>query len=224
MLAYEVISTAAFIGALVWAIKKQSAFYLAAVLSGFFLFLFDWIWVGRDFFNATFNQSLHMIPGLEVYEQRYPWAVAFNWSVGFGLLPLLFASQFERNAARLGAWHLPVVLLICAVADMIIEEFLVTVLGVYTYHQADPYLVIGVPWSSLWFGGGLMALPYFTFHYVQKWMSVDVQTPFSWRSEASWKACFASAAALWVVFFGLTIPQTFWYSLVQPWVESGRLF
>jgi hypothetical protein len=224
MLVYEIVSAIAFLGALAWALKKQSAFYLAALVAGFSLFIFDWIWVGRDFFNATFNQSLVMIPGLDIYGQRYPWAVAFNWSIGFGLLPLLFSKQFERNANKLGAWHFPIVFLVCAIADMFIEEFLVTVLGVYTYHQADSFLVIGVPWSSLWFGGGLMALPYFSFHYVQKWLHIDVQTPFSLRSEESWKACFAATAALWVVFFAMTIPQTFWYSLAQPWVESGRLF
>lgn len=224
ILIYEVVSTLIFIAALVWVIRTRNPFYLGALLGGFLLFIFDWLWVGKDFFNATFNQELTMIPGLDVLGQRYPWAVAFNWAVGFGVVPLLLARNFERWSAALRVWHFPVILAVAAVGDLFLEEFLVSILQVYTYHQASEFLVWGVPWSSLWFGGGLMTLPYFAFHYVQKWVPMDARAGFSLTSENTWKAFFMAAAAMWVCFFLLTVPQTFWYSAAQPWVESGRLF
>jgi hypothetical protein len=224
MVIYEIISSLVFLVALVWVYRTRNPFYLAALVSGFFLFVFDWLWCGRDFFNATFNQELTMVPGIDVLEQRYPWAVAFNWSVGFGLVPLLLSKYHGSWSAKLGALHFPVVLAVSAVADIAIEVSLVTGLGVYTYHQAPEYLIWGVPWSNLWFGGGLMALPYFAFHYCQKWTDLPPDAGFSLSQESTWKAFFMATAALWVSFFALTIPQIFWYAFATPWIDSGRLF
>lgn len=70
-------------------LRSQGPFALGALLGGFFLFAFDWIWCGKWFFNATFNADLTMIPGIHIMEQRYPIAVAFNWALGF--LPLLLS-------------------------------------------------------------------------------------------------------------------------------------
>lgn len=68
---------------------------------------------------------------------------------------------------KLGMLHFPVALAIAAILDICAEVPLVSGLGVYQYHQAPEYLLRGVPWSNLWFGGGLLALPYFGLAYAK---------------------------------------------------------
>jgi len=222
---YQLVSTLLFVVALTWVIRKRHPFYVGALVGGFLLFFFDWVWVGKHFFNATFHPDLAMIPGIDIYGQRYPWAVAFNWAVGFGLIPLLLSTAYyERWSRALGRWHFPVVLFVAGIGDILLEEFLVSVLHVYTYHQAQQFLVWGAPWSNFWFGGGLMTLPYFAFHYVQKWAPVNIHAGCSLSAENTWKAFFMASAATWVSFYVLYVIQIFWYSAAQPWVESGRLF
>lgn len=224
MLLYQVVSVLAYFGALAWVIKSRSVFNLGAFAGGSFLWLFDWIWCGRNFFNATFNQSLIMLPGLEVFEQRYPIAVICNWAVGFAVLPLLASRYHDAIDRKLGKLHFIVVLILCAILDMAIEIPLVSGLGVYTYHQAPAFEFMGVPWSSFWFGAGLIGLPYFGFHYARKWSNAAESSGFSFRTEAHWRAFTMAALTPWALFFLMTIPQTFWYANAQPWVESGRLF
>lgn len=224
MALYQIISTLAFLAALGWVLKSRNPFYLGALLGGFFLFGFDWIWCAKSFFNATFAPGLVLIPGIHIMEQTYPIAVAFNWAVGFGLLPLLLSKLHPTLSRKLGVLHFPVVLAVAAVLDMLAEVPLVSGLGVYTYHQAPEYLIWGVPWSNLWFGGGLLALPYFGLAYMEKWAAIPPGAGFSPSSETTWKGMFMAAATLWGSFFFLTVLQLFWYSAVAPWVESGRLF
>ena len=224
MAIYEVVSVVLFLAALGWAFGSGNPFNVGAVLGGFFLFVFDWIWCGKGFFNATFNPGLTMIPGINVLGQQYPIAVACNWSIGFGLMPLLLCRFHGKLSSKLGLLHFPVVLAICAVFDMVAEVPLVSGLGVYAYHQAPEYLLWGVPWSSLWFGGGLLALPYFGFAYTQKWAAIPDNAGLSLNSETTWCGILIAAATLWASFFIMTVPQIFWYSAATPWIESGRLF
>jgi hypothetical protein len=224
MLIYEILSAVFFAIALIWAIRSKNPLYLGALVSGFLLFVFDWLWCGRDFFNATFNTNLTMIPGLNILGEQYPFSLAFNWAIGFGLLPLLLCKFHNTLQTKLGLMHFPVILAFAAAVDLLMEVALVTGLEVYTYHQSSEYLLWGVPWSNLWFGGGLLALPYFSFFYVQEWVPINARVGFSLKNEATWKGFFMSAAALWVPFFFLTVLQLFWYSAAAPWITSGRLF
>jgi len=224
MIIYQIVSVLAFLGTLGWAISSRNPFNLGAVIGGFFLFVFDWLWCGKGFFNATFAPDLVMIPGIHILGQHYPIAVACNWSVGFGLLPLLLSRLHGTLAQKLGVLHFPVVLVVSAALDMMSEMPLVSGLGIYTYHQAPEYLLWGVPWSNLWFGGGLMALPYFGFAYARKWAAIPANAGFSLSSETTWRGILMAAATPWAAFFALTLPQLFWYSAAAPWIESGRLF
>ena len=111
---YEPVSIALFLLALGWALRSGSPINLGAVLGGFLLFGFDWLWCSRGFWNATVAQNLIMIPGLHIQGQRYPIAIACNWSVGYGLLPLLLSKCHGAISRSLGVWHLPVMLVLFA--------------------------------------------------------------------------------------------------------------
>ena len=224
MAIYQLASVAAFFAALWWSLRSRDPLCLGALLGGILLFGFDWLWCGRSFFNATFAPNLITIPGLSIQGQTYPIAVALNWSVGFGFAPYLISKYHAANSARLGLLHYPIALAIGAAIDMAAEIPLVSGLGVYTYHQAPEYLMLGVPWSNLWLGGNLIALSYFGLAYARRWAAIPEQHGFALGNETTWKGFMMSSAALYAAFFITTVVQFFWYSAAAPWVESGRLF
>lgn len=221
---YEITITILFVLVLGWAISTRDPINLGAVLGGFMMSGFDWLWCSRGFWNATIAPGLTMIPGLDVQGVRYPFSICFIWAVGFGFLPL-FASRFhDRLAARLGWLHVPVVLAASALIDLIVEAVGVWVLGAWTYHQAPQYLVLGVPWSNFWFLGGVITASYFGLAYVRKWAAVPAGAGFSFAQEATWRGLLMSASAILLPAFLLGTAQLFWWSAMQPWVESGRPF
>ena len=99
MAAYEIVITVLFLAVLGWAIRSRNPFNLGAILGGFMLFGFDWLWCSRGFWNATTGLNLIMVPGIDILGQRYPLSICFVWAVGFGFLPL-FASKFHDRIGR----------------------------------------------------------------------------------------------------------------------------
>lgn len=224
MIFYEILSFAAFLAALVWTLQSRNALNVGALFGGLLLFGFDWLWCGKGFFNATFAAGLLPIPGIEILGERYPVAVACNWAVGFGLVPLLLSRRHGAFGRRLGAFHFPVILSGFALFDMAIEIVCVSGLGVWTYHQAPAYLFHGVPWSNTWLLGGLLTLSYFGLARLRRWAPVADGACLSAASDDTWKGIVLGAAVIWAAAFFLTVLQLSWYSAAMPWVDSGRLF
>ena len=104
---YEIVSIGAFVAALVWALRSRDPINLGALFGGLLIFGFDWMWCSKSFFNATFTTELFNIPGLHIRGESYPFAVACNWAVGFGLIPVLAAQCLPTQAAtrkETGSW------------------------------------------------------------------------------------------------------------------------
>lgn len=224
MIIYETLSIAAFLAALVWTLLSRNPFNVGALFGGLLLFGFDWLWCGKGFFNATFAAGLLSIPGIQILGERYPFAVACNWAVGFGLVPLLVSRVHASFGRVLGMFHFPVIFAAFAVFDLVIEIICVSGLGVWTYHQAPAYLLYGVPWSNTWLLGGLLTLSYFGLAWLRRWVPIPDSAGFCVTSESTWKGIVLSAAVIWAAAFFLTVVQLFWYSAAMPWVLSGRLF
>ena len=51
MAIYEAGSIAAFIAALFWVLRSRNPVNLGALIGGFMIFGFDWLWCGKGFFN-----------------------------------------------------------------------------------------------------------------------------------------------------------------------------
>lgn len=221
---YEPVSIALFLLALAWALRSGNPINLGAVLGGFMLFGFDWMWCSRGFWNATVAQNLIMVPGLHIQGQRYPIAIACNWSVGYGLLPLLLSKAQDTLSRRLGALHLPVMLLFFAALDIAIEALLISVLHVYAYHQAPQFMIWGVVWSNAWMLGGLLTAGYFGLARAESWAAIPPGSGISLAREETWKGILMAAGTILTAAFLLGVVQFFWFSAATPWVESGRLF
>lgn len=221
---YEVVSIAAFVAALVWALRSRNPLNLGALIGGFFIFGFDWMWCSKSFFNATFTADLFMIPGLHILGERYPFAVACNWAVGFGLIPILLSRVHGALGAKLGVLHFPVMLAGFSILDMAIEVPCVHGLGVWVYHQDPAYLFYGWPWSNISLLGGLLTFSYFGLAYLQRWIAFPQHAGFMLNRETTWKGLILPAFVIWGSAFFLTVIQFFWYSAATPWVDSVRLW
>lgn len=222
MFIYELASIASFVAALLWALRSRNPVNLGAVLGGFMLFVFDWLWCSRGFFNATVAPNLVMFPGIHIHGLEYPIAIACNWSVGFGLGPLLLSKCHPGLSRKLGRLHFPIVFAAWAAFDIVIEATLISGLGVYTYHQAPHFLFWGVAWSNILLLGGLLTLSYFGLAHVQALMArLDYA---GMHGEEMWQGFFLAAGTILASALLLTLPLLFWYSAATPWIESGRPF
>ncbi|WP_374475685.1 hypothetical protein [Zoogloea sp.] len=221
---YEIAITLVFLAVLGWALRSRSPINLGAVLGGFMLWGFDWLWCSRGFWNATTAADLIMIPGLEILGIRYPISICFVWGVGFGFIPLIASKAHDQIALALGRLHFPVILVVAILIDLVVEAACISVFRVWTYHQAPEYLLLGVVWSNTWFLGGVLAASYFGLARVQRWAEIPDSAGFALSSEATWKGVLMGAAAVLLPAFLLGTLQLFWWSATHPWVESGRLF
>lgn len=224
LLAYEIGMTLIFLSVLVWGLRSRDPINLGAIIGGFMMFGFDWLWCSKGFWNATTDQSLLMIPGIDILGVRYPISICFVWAVGFGFLPLIAAKFYEPIRRALGPLHLPVILLVSAALDIVIEAVFISGIGVWTYNQEARYLLLGVVWSNTWFLGGVLAASYFGLAYVRKWASIPANAGLSLSSETTWKGILMAASTILVPALFLGTLQVFWWSANHPWVEVGRPF
>ena len=222
--AYEIVITLLFLAVLAWAIKSRNPINLGAIVGGFMMFGFDWLWCSRGFWNATTAQSLTMIPGIDIQGIQYPVSICFVWAVGFGFVPCFASKYHDRIGAALGRLHFPAILAAGALIDIAVEGFCISVLGAWTYHQAPEYKLLGVVWSNTWFLGGLLAISYFGLARVEKWAAIPAGAGISLTSETTWRGILMAASAILLPAFLLGTLQLFWWSASHPWVESGRLF
>jgi hypothetical protein len=222
--AYEIVITVLFLGVLVWALRSRDPINLGAVLGGFMLFGFDWLWCSRGFWNATTDQSLTMIPGIHILGQQYPVSICFVWSVGFGFVPLMASKAHDSIGRTLGRLHFPVVLAVAALIDLVVEAVCISGLGVWSYHQAPEYLLYGVVWSNTWFLGGVLTAAYFGLARVRKWAAIPEGAGLALTSETTWKGVLMAASTILLPAFLLGTAQLFWWSAMHPWIESGRQF
>lgn len=224
-LIYEIVSFVSFLAVLVWAIRSRDPLNLGAIVGGFMMWTFDWLWCTRGFWNVTVEQNaLIPMPGLEIQGVRYPLAAACNWAVAFGFIPLLLSYRYEPIRRALGILHLPVMLVAFGVFDVLVEALVVNVLRVYAYHQEAKYLFMGVAWSNVWLLGGYFTAAYVGLAHVRRWIALPKQAGISFGQEATWKGIYLGIAAIITPAFTLGMFQLWWWSAVSPWTESGRPF
>ena len=224
LLAYEIIVSVLFLLVLFWTARSRDPIALGAVIGGFMMSGFDWLWCSRGFWNATIPDGLTMIPGLDVQGVRYPFSICFIWAIGFGFLPYVVSRFHDRISAALGVLHLPVMLAAAMVVDLVIDGLGVSYFGAWHYHQQPSFLILGVPWSNFWFLGGVITASYFGLAYVRRWSAVPVGAGLSLAREETWKGLLMAAATIWASAFLLGTLQLFWWSATAPWIESGRPF
>jgi hypothetical protein len=221
---YEVVSITSYLAVLLWALWSRDPLNLGAVIGGFLLCGFDWLWCSKGFWNATTASTLVMFPGLHIQGLQYPIAIACNWGVGYGFLPLVLSRLHPAIGRRLGVFHFPVMFAAFAILDIAIESLLISGIGAYAYHQAPRYLYLGVVWSNTWMLGGLLTGAYFGLAYARRWTSLPDGSGISLASETTWKGVCIGGGTILTTAFLVGTAQLFWWSAVTPWIDSGRPF
>ncbi|MET0984378.1 MAG: hypothetical protein ABW034_03120 [Steroidobacteraceae bacterium] len=221
---FELIVATAFFAAILWACKLRNPLYLGALIGGAFCFVFDWAWCARSFFNATFHADLIPLPGIEVMGLAYPLVLPPAWGLAYGLTTILLVRVWPSIERRVGKAGYVLVWLAGGIAMTAVENLLVGVLHIYTYHQKPEYLIGTVPWSNLLLSGNLQLLCFAGLRAFQKWAALAPNPGIDLRSENTWKGLAMGAMPLWGAFVITYAIQLFWYGAVEPWTESGRPF
>ena len=225
MLVFEAVVFLCYFAALRWLWRQQKPVYLGAFFAGTLTYIFDWVWVGKSFFNARFNDELTMIPGMTIQDISYPIVLLPAWGLAFGLLSVLLVMSAPALQRRFGLlMTLALVWLIGGASMTLLEEVLVSGLGIYTYYQKPEFLLIGVPWSNIFLSGNLMVLCYLGLFWMQRWADLPETLPFGVSDERCWKGLVMGALPIWGAFVLVFILHLFWYGATDPWIESGRAF
>lgn len=222
--AYELATAIIYATSFLWLWRVRSPLYLGALIGATCVFGFDWIYCGKDFFNATYNPDLIWIPGLDIRGVREPLAIPFAYGMAFGPFAVWLVMQQGFFDRVFGLWGYAIVWIIGAVGVMLYEIPVVHFLHIWTYHQAPGHLLWGVPWSDIWLAGNLIGVTYGCLRWMTRWANIPADAGFSLRNEDTWKGIVMGGLAPWAGFYVTFVIQLFWYSHAAPWVESGRPF
>src|SRR5262245_48460741 len=120
MRTFEIVSLILYLIALAWTIRSKNPYWFGLLIGAKLVFVFDWQWSARGFFNATFNPDLTTIPGLKSYGMAEPgsvppviepWSVALNYGFGFGPAIALLLMVTPTLIKKFGVGVYPIVFL-----------------------------------------------------------------------------------------------------------------
>lgn len=221
---YEIGTLLLYVWSFVWIWRMKNPIYLGAMLGATFLFGFDWSWVGKDFFNVTYNPELIWIPGIEIRGIREPLAIPFAYGMAFGPFAVMLVKMAGSFDRLFGLWGYAVVWVIGAVGVMMYEVPVVYLLKIWTYHQLPEHMIWGVPYSDIWLAGNMVGLSYAALRWMERWAQLPPNAGFALSRETTWKGIVMGGVTPWAAFYITYLIQLFWYSYAEPWVEVGRPF
>lgn len=221
---YELVTVAIYLASLMWILRTRNPVYLGALIGATLVFGFDWAYVGKDFFNVTYNPDLLWIPGLEIMGMREPLAIPFAYGMAFGPFAVTLVMMRKQLDRAFGVWNYAVVWVIGAVGVMLYEWPVVYLLKIWTYHQLPEHMIWGVPWSDIPLAGNLVAITYAGLRWMERWAQIPAGAGFALRSENTWKGIVMGGLTPWAAFYITYVIHLFWYSYAEPWVDAGRPF
>jgi hypothetical protein len=213
---YEAVSALLVVGGLVYVVRRRdplyAGLYLGSAVGGG---VFEWIFDTRWYFNLTADPRL--IPLWEMGGVTAPLAMVFFYTFFFGIPLILLLEHSPALLARFGRRGLFALLAgLAAIGVLAFEGFNTSVTGVYAYHQAPEFLLLGMPWSNLWFSPLIFCFAY--------WGALRARELVAAAAPASSTAVAVGFAVLVTAYFAAATLNGVWYALAEPWVESGRPF
>ena len=221
---YELFTVAIYIASLLWILRTRNPVYLGALIGATLVFGFDWAYVGKDFFNVTYNPDLLWIPGLDIMGMREPLAIPFAYGMAFGPFAVTLVMMRDKLDRAFGVWNYAVVWVIGAVGVMLYEWPVVYLLKIWTYHQLPEHMIWGVPWSDIPLAGNLVAITYAGLRWMERWAQLPPRVGFAPGKETTWKGIVMGGLTPWAAFYITYVIHLFWYSYAEPWVDAGRPF
>jgi hypothetical protein len=226
---YEALSALLVIAGLGYVVRRRNplyaGLYLGSAVGGG---VFEWIFDTRWYFNLTSDPRL--VPLWRIDGVPAPLAMVFFYTFFFGIPLILLLEHSAALFDRFGrAGFFALLAVGAAVGVLAFEGFNTSVMGVYAYHQAPRFLLLGMPWSNLWFSPLI-----FCFAFWAALRSRDVldvvaaagtpDTPAGTRAARPATAVALGSAVLVTGLFAAATLNGVWYALARPWLESGRPF
>lgn len=221
---YEAVAGLLFLVGLIWVWRARRPLYYGVYLgSSVGGGIFEWVFDSRYYFRLTADErfiSAWTIDGVEA-----PLAMILFYAFFFGIPLLWIADRHEALKQRFGNAKVYIgLLLLGVIGTPLFECTNVSIAHIYHYHQAEPYLLYGMPWSNLWFGALMFVCPYWGLIQVRSLLDSIQSAPqrfgwFSWQQEAA-----LGFAVIITGFFVAATVNGVWYAWAEPWVASPRPF
>lgn len=212
---YQMLSGVLALGGLVYLLRRRDplhlGLYLGSAVGGG---VFEWIFDTRWYFNLTPDERL--VPLWRVDGVPAPLAMIFFYTFFFGIPLVLLLEHSDALFARFGRRGCYLGLtLVAAVGVLAFESFNTSVIGVYAYHQRPEFLLLGMPWSNLWFSPLIFCFAF--------WGALRARD-LARAAPAGSTALALGFAVLVTAYFAAATLNGIWYALATPWTESGRPF
>lgn len=214
----------------VWVARMRNPVATGIYSASSTLMVFDWVFNSNWFFRVTYAQEFIPLWSIEGVVQ--PVALACNYAFFFGVPVLMLARARHTLDRKLGGWGYLAVFLLGALLDLAFEIPAVG-LGLWTYHQAEPFLLGGVPYSNFWYSGLLFVASYGAARLALRWGEVPVAalvvSPTGGAvaldaREARLRGFLMGTASIWAAFYLCLSVQLLWYLVANPWVAGPRPF
>lgn len=221
---YEIIGALLFIGGLIWVWRSRNPLYYgaytgASIGGG----VYEWIFDSRYYFRLTADDKF--IAAWVMDGVPAPLAMILFYAFFFGIPLLWLVHRHEALVARFGPRGLYGMLALLGIIGTPLFECLNTsVTQIYRYHQADRYLLWGMPWSNLWFGALMFVCAYWGLVQARKILGFPGKRVAELSPEQRRLAVALGFAAIISGFFVAATINGVWYTWAEPWIESPRPF
>ena len=215
--AFELLCVGLWAWGVVWVVRMRNPVAAGIYTASSLLMVFDWVFNTNWFFRVTYSSEFIPLWTLDGVVQ--PLALACNYAFFFGAPVLMLARASKTLDRTLGRWGYLAVFLLGALLDLAFEIPAVQ-LGLWKYHQAEPFLLGGVPYSNFWYSGLLFVASYGAARLALRWGTA----PMDDAREARWRGFFMGTASLWAAFYLCLSVQLVWYLATHPWVAGPRPF
>lgn len=221
---YEVIGLLLFCGGLVWIWRSRNPLYYGTYLgSSVGGGIYEWIFDSRYYFRLTADEKF--IAAWTMDGVPAPLAMILFYAFFFGIPLLWLAQRHETLVQRFGPRGLYLMLSLLGVVGTPVFECLNTsVMHIYRYHQAEPFLFYGMPWSNLWFGALMFICPYWGLVQARRILGFPQRSADTLGQEERRLALALGFAAIVTGFFVAASLNGIWYVWAQPWIDSPRPF
>ncbi len=221
---YELIGALLFLGGLIGVWRSRNPLYYGTYLgSSIGGGIYEWIFDSRYYFRLTADEKF--IPAWTMDGVPAPLAMILFYAFFFGIPLLWLVHRHEVLVQRFGPRGLYLMLATLGVVGTPLFECLNTsVTHIYRYHQAERYLLWGMPWSNLWFGALMFVCAYWGLVQARSILGFPQTPPAELKPQQRRLATALGFAAIITGFFVASTINGVWYVWAEPWISSPRPF
>lgn len=221
---YEIVSVVLVLVGLFYVWRTQNpvfaGVYLASSLGGGVM---EWIFDSKWYFRLTVDEKF--IPAWKIAGETGSLAMILFYGFFYGI-PLVVLRNWKdtlyRNFGRTGTGFF--VLALGVFGTPVFECFNTSVMHIYKYHQREEYLIWGMPYSNLWFGGLMMFLPFWGLQQVEVLVGLIPRTNTTLLRQKLLGAGIGFSIVISAFFVAATLNAVWYAQAGDIWTPTSRAF